>query len=619
MFTINSSKNPRLRVATSAPQGNPQQPVSIGANSSKLSREAYGIVSDGFKSTSGTMPTGLGPNTNISTNGFGVDIDPMLQGIMPELDGPTQYRLYQDIYYHDPVAGTAVDLISNIFGGEFSLGGITTSNTKVNTVYQEAMERLSTKTLIPEISTDYLVMGTHCSSLLYNSSSNTFVDVLCHEAQNLTVTEVPFYSQDPIVTVKFSQKVKNFLNLNSEAANQIKATVGAQIMDKLSKGALELDPITTVYVARKAFTTSDLGISYYKRILPLYLIEKTLYRGTLVESGRRQRGILHITVGDGDEWIPQLADLEFASELFMNADADPLGAIVATRSGIDLNEVRQGGDFWKVTDFADSVLAYKLRALAISEAFLSGDATYNTADASLSIFVEMLRGYRTLLTRKIFYDRLFPLISLTNGFTVTPKGQFRQQDVNLNSLTLNAIYKSLNDGSKLLIPTVVWAKQLKPEGDSQYLEMLRGMTELGVPVPLRVLAAAGGFNLDDLLKQQDDDLEVRKKVLAYLKAIDDFNPKKGEEGGGDEQFSESSVHLASLHGGSTTLRPSDGLRVPLPSRTFNSELMSKSKTGKARPTSFSYQKRENERIDRLLAKSAARRNIKLSTKKNPII
>jgi hypothetical protein len=55
--------------------------------------------------------------------------------------------------------------------------------------------------------------------------------------------------------------------------------------------------------------------------------------GTLLESIKRQRAIMHITVGDVD-WEPTEDDLDYVTELFTNADADPLGAVIATRAGI---------------------------------------------------------------------------------------------------------------------------------------------------------------------------------------------------------------------------------------------------------------------------------------------
>ncbi len=374
MFTIKKTSNNSLRSANVVPI-RPQNTGDLGVNSKRAHKRTVTEARGGFVSESFELPTSMGPGSNLSSNAISLDLEPMLLGLTPQVESAF-YRLYRDIYYFDSVAGSAVDLISQVtFSSEYSLGGI--SDSKMMSVYLETMERLNTKTLLPELSTDHLVLGTFCASLLYNKKKRMFADMMCHPIETLTITNLPFYSQDPVINVKFPDTTKAAITSNPTVYKQLSELVGESILEKIKSGSLDLDPLTTIYIPRKTFSYTDIGTSYYKRILPLYLIEKNLFRGTLIESARRQRGILHLTLGDGEEWIPQVTDMEFMTDLFMNADADPLGAIVATRSGVSVEEVRQGGDFWKVTDFADSVMPYKLRALAISESFLTGDANYN--------------------------------------------------------------------------------------------------------------------------------------------------------------------------------------------------------------------------------------------------
>lgn len=586
MFTITKSSNPSISARTvSESSTSPAKKSSLGVTSKEVTsskkKKKSKADSAGFVSES-SYPSGMA-GTNVSSLPLGVDMEPLLTGFTGSSE--KQFlKLYRDIYYYDSVCGSAVDLMSSLPFSEFTLGGI--SNRKVNSVFQENIERLGLRTLLPEISIDYLVTGCHCSSLLYNKEKKIFTDIMTHSAENLTVEDLPFYSQDPILTVAFPAEIRNAVSKNTPRIERLRKLVGQGILDKIAAGSLELDPLSTIYVPRRTFSSTDVGTSYFKRILPLYLIEKNLYRGTLVESSRRQRGIMHLTLGDGDQWEPSVADLEYMTDLFMNADSDPLGAIIATRAGVMVEEIRNGGDFWKVTDFSDSIFNYKLRALGISEGFLSGEANYSTADQSLSVFIDMIRTYRDMLTRKLFYDKLFPLISLINGYTVTSKGTISIKDNFMESMTADEASFSLNDGSKLLVPTVSWNKQLKPEGDSAYIELLNTLTEKGIPVPLRVMAAAGGLNLDELLKQQNDDIEVRKSIQDYMARIAALTPKS-EGGGGEEEAAEArSLVLASVNpaGGTRSAVLAGGGRIPLLSRNFGeaSEIRGKTKTGKDR-------------------------------------
>ena len=379
MFKVSKSGHPAISAVRQTTKTEPEE---LKRNLGTTSKTKKGS-SKGFESTSATSMRVTGsPNTNIAGNAVTIDVDPMMTGMTPQTE-TVLHSVYRDIYYNDSVAGSAVDLISMLPFGEFNLGGFPSvkgDTRKIQEIYMETIERLNMRTLLPEISIDYLVLGEHCSSLLYNKDKKIFTDILPHQADDLTIESLPFYSQQPIITVKFPEQLKNILGRDTPRIKNIKEHLGADIVSKIMEGTLELDPLSTIYIPRRTFTRSDRGTSYFRRILPLYLIEKNLFRGTLVESARRQRGILHLSLGDGDQWIPSVQDMEFMTELFMNADSDPIGAIIATRMGVQVDELRQGGDFWKSTDFADSVLGHKCRALTISEGLLSGEANFNTAD-----------------------------------------------------------------------------------------------------------------------------------------------------------------------------------------------------------------------------------------------
>lgn len=555
--------------------------------------------------------TGM-PNTSVGQLPIEIDIDPLLKDIVFSENLEQKklvIRLYRDMYYNDPVCGSAADLYSVLPFSDFSLGGV--SDPKAMAVFMEACERLNTRTLMPSVALDHLVTGQFIGSLLYNEQTKTFADIMPHAADNAKIDEIPLYGQDPIITVAIPDYVKNLLsNTESTRAQMLREMLGDAIIEKLSNPSLELDPMSTIYIPRRTFSTGT-GVSWFRRVLPIWLIEKNLFRGTLVESARRQRGILHLSLGEGDDWIPTVEDMNFMTDLFRNADADPLGAIITTRTGVQADEVRQGGDFWKVTDIWDSTSQFKMRAMGISESFLSGDANYANADNSMSVFIDSMRAYRDDITRKFFYNRLFPTISLVNGFAVNSKGKLIRRDDLLSDNKAKNL-ETLADGSKLLIPTVHWAKQLKPEGDSTYLDMLGTLTEKGVPIPLRAFAAAGGFNLDMLLSSQQEELAVAERVFEYQKQFKEMQKKYGmapaEEGG----------EMPSLSSSRSSVLASAGRSKPvgLLNRDYGeqSEVVQYDHTGKKRMVidQKSANERANRKIMRALKEITSRKKTPLS-------
>jgi len=590
MINVKRSKFTSLKTST------PSISASLGAASKQKKSDAYESTSASdlkqqFTSQS-AMNTSM-PSTTISSNPIIIDTDPMLMGLITEksqgLGEPNKilYKLYRDIYYNDSICGSAVDIMSNSSFGEFTLGGC--DDNRVLNDYMDTCHRLGVQELLPEMSKDQLVLGKHCSSLLYNANQKKLTDLMPYAPENLTIVTLPFYNQDPIITVNFPNDVLNFLQSKSKRIEQLKKSLGEAVFEKIKKSQLELEPLSTVYVPRKTFSNTDDGISYFRRVLPIYLIEKNLYRGTLVESARRQRGILHLTLGT-DEWIPNVSDMEFMTELFMNADSDPLGAIIATRQGIETNEIRQGGDFWKSTDFADSVQNAKLRCLGISEAFLSGDVNISVSDNSMTMLLEMLYNHRQDITQKFFYNKLFPLISLINGYTLTAKKKLTVRENLMREMDSAERIMALADGSKLFIPKVIWTKQLKQEGDQAYLDRLNSLSEKGIPIPLRLLAAAGGLSLDDLLKQSNEDLDTRKQIKKYTDEIAKLNPQPAEEEGMARTLSSNSRSAVDVY-------PTKPAKL---NRDFESEVYDVTKTGKRKL--LVNQKQAQEKVNKKLAK-----------------
>ena len=101
------------------------------------------------------------------------------------------------------------------------------------------------------------------------------------------------------------------------------------------------------------------------------------------------------------------------------------------------------------------------------------------------------------------------------------------------------------------------------------MDMLRQLTELGVPVPLRAMAAAGGFNLDTLLLDQSEDLAIQRRLLEYKQRQ---NELKKEYGGGDDD----------MGGGFGSFSSTANMLPSISSRNFgeSTEIVGKTVTGK---------------------------------------
>lgn len=467
-----------------------------------------------------TASSGGGNSLTASAlNSTGIGVDLLLQGIVPSYNEQSLRKFYRDIYEFDCVGGSYVDLMSNLPFSDMTLLG-NDGSPKSLQVHEDAVSRLNVRQLFPELSINYLVDGKFVGNLVYDSKKKNFMDILTYDIMDLKFEEMPFYSMDPVITVKNDQRVQNFLQSDAEQVRQYRDRLPTELMQALQADEYQLDPLMTLYLPRRTDVRSVTGTSVYRRILPVYLLEKILFRGTLVEAAKRQRAMLHASAG-ADDWVPTPEELEAIVNIFQQAELDPLGSVVATRNGIDLNEVRQGGDFWKITDIYDTTTQMKLRAFGTSETFLGGEANFSTAEINMTVFLESLKYFRDMVTYRIFTSKLFPTISMLNGLYKSGKGDMEDM----------ADAARAQDRSNLFIPSVRWHKQLEPRDNKDLMDVLDKLSEKGVPVPVRLMLAAGAIDPDSYLTELEDDIQWTEKLEKLKVKMKKAGGEPEDEGG----------------------------------------------------------------------------------------
>lgn len=509
-------------------------------------------------------PSGGGPVSTM-THG-GPSFNTTFLGILPEYNENLLLQYYRDCYYYDSVAGATVDIISNFPFSDWTLTGI---DNNLIPKFSESMARLNMRALLQEISTAYLVDGAFAGSLVYDPAEKVFQDILIHDIANTNITPQPFYSVDPVLTVNSAGKLNEFLNAGSPYTEQALKAYPKSLIETFRNGPAVLDPLTTLYLPRKGLQDRT-HASYLKRLLPVYLLEKILYRGTLTEASKRLRSTSHITIGD-DTWEPTPMEMGAILGDFQRSEMDPLGAWVATRQGVNVSEIRPGGDFWKWTDTIDQLTPFKLRALGISEAFLAGDASYATAEAAISIFLDNMDAYRQQTTYRIFTSKLFPLIAVLNGLYKDPKGARPIR-------TSGDLLFNINNQKNLLIPEIRWHKSLEGKNKDSEFDMLEKLSEKGFTVPLKMWAAAGGVDISMMLRDLEEDQEIKRKIQEVTGISPDDQGDQDESAEGESQGED--MRFAFRAGTAPFSDPAFRRSVPLLARQFNGELVKSSKSGK---------------------------------------
>ena len=318
------------------------------------------------------MDGGFGPTQQTGYFG-GNAFTKTFDGILPEATEDTLIPYYRDIYYFDAIGGSACDMLSTFPYSDWQLSGVDTDKIPV---YEDALARLGMRTLINEITLHYLVEGDFIGTLSYDRHARNFHDIFVHDRAYCRVIPAPFYSMQAMIQASANGRLNQFMNTPHRYRSALLKNYPEALLRNLASGLHDLNPLTTLHVPRRTLADRFSGSSsYLRRMLPAYLLEKALYRGTLIEANRRQRPTTHIRLGD-DDWTPTQEEIEATLNAFKTTELDPLGAMIATRNGVDVQDILQAGEGYKWQDVTEMLTPIKLRSLSISEAFLAGDSSY---------------------------------------------------------------------------------------------------------------------------------------------------------------------------------------------------------------------------------------------------
>ena len=454
--------------------------------------------------------------------------DSLMDDITPRSDSQLA-RLWNKIYKDDAVAGSAVDFIRIFSWSDFTLTGM--RDPEKMKLFQTALEMFQPVTTMPEIEGEALKQGRSISTMLFDQERMTWTGLLPHDAIDCEITPIPVRGFDPKIDVTTSAEMMAFLKSKDARDIPAQQVIPDRLRKAMLSGKAQLDPLTTMFVPRRVSLTDFKGTSIYWRILPYYAIEKALLQSTIANARRRTRSILHVQAGVDNQWEPSDQELQDLISMFIATEDDPAGAVIATRNGIQTNELRQGSDHWKISEEQDSLRAAKLAALGVSDAMLSGDANFNTVDATLTMFVESKKVSRAHYTREVIYNRLFAQVARVNGFVKTATSAAdAAHGVRTGGRRLAlASPMSVEEAMKipladLEMPRVHWTKNLSPQSDAAYLDILDRAEQKGIPVTAAMYASASGIDLNQLVEALPDDKRLRAKFAKYKPAA--------QEGGG---------------------------------------------------------------------------------------
>jgi hypothetical protein len=459
------------------------------------------------------------------------------------------HLLLRKIYLRDAISGSVVDIYSTLpWGKIYELIGI--DDPKINQMYHEMIESLGIWGDLSIISREFLIIGRMIASLPFNETTGYWDAMVPVDPDQAKITPVPFAGIKPLVDVLSSPSWREFARSVDPRIVELKEGMNKDLLALFqnTSGYFPLDPMNTLFLARRVNQYDHIGTSFYTRILPAWAYEMSLWDASLTGVRRRNRSILLVTAGIEDSWEPNDNELSSLTSLLMQADEDPTGAVVSVRNGVDITEVRDPSAIWGISQEFDFLSTLKMRALGVSEAYLSGDANVSNMETAKTSLGKAVAAFRDNLLHDIFAKQLFPAFARIHNFQKRTQAQLAHKirvEPEGRNARMREYDRRMREGERLskwgfpvisasqaldipteslLVPRLITEDTLRPEQDAAYLELLDKLKDNSVPVPLRIWASAAGYDLDKAMAMMEEDITLRKRIAQL----------QGNEAGGGE-------------------------------------------------------------------------------------
>jgi len=471
------------------------------------------------------------------------------------------HLLFRRIYLRDSIAGSVIDIYSTLpWGKVYELIGV--DDPKIVQMYNDMIEAVGIWGDMPMLSREYMIIGRMIASLPFNEATGLWDSMVPIDPDQAKITPLPFAGVKPLVDVLSSPAWREFARSVDPRVVSMKEKMNKDMLALFqnTSGYFPLESENTLFLARRVNQYDHIGTSFFSRILPAWAYEMALWNASLTGVRRRNRSILLVTAGLDEMWEANDNELSSLTQLFMQADEDPTGAVISVRQGVDVSEVRDPSAIWGISQEFEFLSTLKMRALGVSEAYLSGDANVSNMETARTSLGKAVASFRDTFLREIFAKQLFPAFARIHNFQKRTQAQLNHRIRIENGTTarmaeydrrmremerlspwgfpvISATQALDIPYESLIMPRLITEDTLRPEQDTAYMEMLDKLKENGVPIPLRIWASAAGYDLDKAIAMMEEDLILRKR-LDQLSSGDTAGGEDsgGGGGGGDDLF-----------------------------------------------------------------------------------
>jgi len=432
-------------------------------------------------------------------------------------------RYWSLFYKLDPVIGTCIDLFSELPWGNFELSG-----EGVDGEIKETMEHMvdvcQLRSFLPYMVREFMVKGEAAPHMFFDDDKGIWTYVTLHNPDQLEVVHAPFMNMDPYVEFVPDDKLRQVLTQNNEIVRHLRESMPPDLLARLlSRENIALSPVNCTFLPRKQHFYDTRGTSIISRMWRILMYEDALFNASIATARRMAAPLKIAKLGNAaTNWIPGPEHEKRLLECIAQAEMDP-GAWIAYHFGVNFELVGVQERVMKVDTQAEFIERTKLIALGISKSFLTGEVTYASASAGLTIFLRRLKAMREFFESKWLYPKFFRQAAEINKWVKPTQAELAHR------VRVRRSHKELIEDKRYIVPTIEWDRSLDPSVDSELISAMNSLAQLGVKFSKTTLMASVNRDFETETKQLVKDTETEQRIL---KAHPELLQPQGQPGGG---------------------------------------------------------------------------------------
>lgn len=476
----------------------------------KVTAIGTGSPASGFGGGGGSGGLGGGGggfgNSSARVDRYNPVYDDLSRGTVAEdwipRDPRLQNRMFRIMYNRGVIEGPVVETIAEMCWSDFDLAGI--ADEKILDTYWAAKENVRVDRYLEDITKEYLVIGRVVIQMVLDAQAGIWSDMIIHDADYLNIGAIPRAGFMPKIDLIPSPEIQAWVKSTDERDIESRRGMPKELLDAMAQNQpIPLDPTTTAYLPRRSFFNDVYGTSFFVRNIPLWGLEKSLINATLTGHRRRAGPITQISVGS-EQWEPTPEQIDALVAAYTAAEEDSVSSTIGTRYDVQFNQIRGSlQEMWKWQDEWSFLQEAKLKMFGVSEQLIMGDMNIDTTTAP-TIFMERLKAHRRYVVETFLIQKFFRALAVVHNFRRRSQAELKHR------IIIN------DDEHELILPTIIFHKNLDTTADMARADLLDKLEEVGLPVGMAEWnRTLGGGELIDRMRSAKEDLHFRLEAMRF--------------------------------------------------------------------------------------------------------